>query len=255
VTTVETPPRPPIDPKLRDRRVAVIRAQGRRRLYALVAVLGVFVVVGLAWVILHSAILDVDRVDARDPGGHVSAASLVAASGIHDGQAMFFLDLGQVARRVERLPWVAHVSVQRDYPGTVHITVTDRTPIAYVTGTNGAALIDRTGRVLAVGVHAPTGLFELTGVLVPTSAGTKLVPSGLATFAVALPKGFATLVARIELAGSSVTTVLTDGREVRFGAWDQIAAKVAAAQAVMADLGTSTVHYIDVRVPTAPATG
>ena len=71
------------------------------------------------------------------------------AAGVHNGQALLFVDTGAVARRVEQLPWVEHARVRRDFPGTVSIAVTEYVPAAYVRVTGGKlALVASSGRVI-----------------------------------------------------------------------------------------------------------
>ena len=77
---MNTQVRPPIDPRIRQRRIAVRREEGRRRLRLLVGVVTVSGLVVGGWAATRSPLLDVDRVDvvgaARTPRD-----ALVAASG------------------------------------------------------------------------------------------------------------------------------------------------------------------------------
>lgn len=57
-------------------------------------------------------------------------AELVELSGIEAGQNMFKLGLKTICQRLSSNPWVASVSVQRFFPGTVSIRVVERNPVA-----------------------------------------------------------------------------------------------------------------------------
>lgn len=230
------------------------RAEGRRRLVILLSIGGVLCFLGLAWAVVHSAFLDVDRVRVTTPGAHTSTAAIVRAAGIKPGAAMVFLDTDAAAARVRRLPWVATASVTQHYPGDVEIRVTERNPIAFLAGVGGVDVLDRTGRVLGTVPTAPAGTIELTGV-VPVAAGARIDAPELASMIDDLPMIFRARVAKVTLAGEDVTVTLVDGREVRFGVIAQAAAKAAAAEAVLESVGDRPIHYVDVRVPTAPATG
>ena len=253
--SVATVPRAPMEPRLRERRISVRRAEGRRRLVAVLVLVGVLCTLGLAWALIHSAFLDVDRVRVVRSGEHTSSAAIIRASGIDPGRPMVFLDTEAARRRVERLPWVARAVVTQEYPGDVEIRVTERTPIAYLRAGDGVDVVDRSGRVLGRVPIAPPGLVELAGLLPVAAPGERIDPAGLAGFVTELPALFAQKVARVSLAGEDITAVLVDGREVRFGALAQVAAKAAAAEAVLERIGDEAVRYVDVGVPTAPVTG
>jgi len=61
-TPAEAPPPVPMDPRIRDRRIEVKRAVGRRRLRVLLVAGSIIVALGLAFVTVNSPFLDVDRV-------------------------------------------------------------------------------------------------------------------------------------------------------------------------------------------------
>lgn len=191
--------RPAIDPRLRARRVAVARAQGRRRLRIFLAGATVVCLAGAGWLAVQSPLLDVDRVAVRG-AEHLSVAEVQRAAGVEHRDALLLVDGGAVARRVERLPWAGEVKVGRSLPGTLVIRVAERRPVAWVrtvpaagaggegehvataagstagagsavgAGSMGAppavpvALLDAEGRVLDVVPRPPDGLGELRGV-------------------------------------------------------------------------------------------
>src|SRR5688572_6283699 len=89
-----------IDPRLRARRVAVTRAQGRRRLRVLVAgALAVAAGTGV-WAAVTSPLLDVDRVSVTG-SPLVPESQVREAAAIETGDALLLLDVGQVEARVE----------------------------------------------------------------------------------------------------------------------------------------------------------
>jgi cell division protein FtsQ len=248
-------PRASIDPRIRERRVAVVRAQGRRRLRLLLALLMLGIVGAAAWLLTHSALLDVDRVRVT-PTQHVSAAEVRFASGVHRGDPILFVDLGAVGERIERLPWVDEASVNRRLSGELDIRVTERSPAAWARRAEGpVALVDERGRVLADATEAPAELPELGAVVALPPAGGRVEPHAAAVVIGKLPVELRNRVARVVADAGAVTLALRDGPELRFGSPDQVPAK---ARAVLAVLGTITgapPAYVDVRVPSAPVTG
>lgn len=285
-TRTRRPAHPGIDPRLRARRVAVARAQGRRRLRILVGVVVAASVVGLGWLAVQSPLLDVDRIRV-DGAEHLSAAEVRRTTGVDRRDALLLVDPGAVSRRVERLPWAASVSVHRRLPGTLTVRVTERRPVAWAplsprparpspsaagaagragtpkagTGSGPVALVDADGRVLAHVAEPPGGLGELLGVRRVPRPGGFVGPGGAVLRAVAyLPPG---LRAYVETAGMERGRAVVrfhsgpgapSAGEIRFGGLDALREKADAAAAVIRALGAG-VAYVDVSVPDAPATG
>jgi cell division protein FtsQ len=270
----ERPNRGPIDPRIRERRVAVTRAEGRRRLRILLTVVSVASAIGIAWLIVQSPLLAVDTITVKGTARE-SQSAVAAAAGVHKGTALLFVDTGDVARRVEALPWVAKATVDRELPNGLTITVIERAPVAWVRapvakaapkGTLGVpVLIDRFGRVLGDSPEPPAGLPELVGITDLPERGGRIKPATPAAAIALLPDALrAQTGSVIKRDGQAVLkliplpgTTRPIAGEVRLGSFDQIAAKGAAALAVIDQLalGREHVRYVDVRVPGAPATG
>src|SRR5579875_1422742 len=144
--------RQPIDPRFRRRWVEARRAEGRRRLRALLAGLSVAALAGLATGLLYSPLLRVrDVVVVGDV--HTPRAAVLAAAGLSVPGRVPMLDAGSASevRAVEALPWVARASFTKRWPWTVVVSVHERRPVAVVADGAGQALVDGSGRVLEAG--------------------------------------------------------------------------------------------------------
>ena len=99
VTTEDRPRvRPPIDPRIRERRIEVIREAGRRRLRVTLVVTSTIVALGVVYLGVHSPLLNVDHV--RVTGAHQeTTAQIVRAAGVAQGAALLFVDTGRIAGR------------------------------------------------------------------------------------------------------------------------------------------------------------
>src|SRR6185295_12380706 len=119
------------------------------------------VVIGLAYLAVHSPLLNVDHI--RITGARHEPVGLIRrAAGVERGDALPFVDTGAVARRLERLPWIADARVRREYPGTLAIAVTEYRPTAYMRiGLKKVALIGSNGRVIAYSKVAPLHVVQL----------------------------------------------------------------------------------------------
>lgn len=241
-----------LDPRVRARRIAVRREEGRRRLRRLAAVGGVAGVALAAGAVSLSPLADVDTVAVRG-AQHSGAEAVAAASGV-SGRAMAWLDLGAARRRVEALPWVASAALWREWPGTVHVQVEERRPVATTQAADGTwRLIDAGGRVLAGATDAPDGLVLLAG---PTPVGepgsTFDDPGGLLAVAAALPDPLTGRVAGVRVGPAGPELVLTSGAVVVLGDSSQLPAKFLAVVAVLDDRGDEPFAILDARVPETP---
>jgi cell division protein FtsQ len=240
-----------VDPRIRERRIAVQRALGRRRLRILIVCSTAIVTLGLAFLVVHSPLLDVDRVQVV--GTHeLTAANVRGAARVHVHSPLMFLDTGAVARRVETLPWVERVSVRRDFPGTVRIVVTEYTPTAYVRVGNSVVLIAANGRAIARVSRAPAGIVEVRGLRAAPAAGELLSPPEAANIVPRLPVALAQQVRAVDVSDAGIALVVARGGVIRFGNADDLDAKGAAALAVLTQHGDTPFSYIDVSTPSTP---
>jgi cell division protein FtsQ len=254
-------PRAPVDPRIEDRRAHVAREVGRRRRRALVVVFVALAIPTGAYLAVRSPLLDVDHIDARSTR-HVTAAEITAALGVRAKEPLAFVRPGTVARRLEeKIPWVARARVERRWPGTLRVRVTDRRAVAAVRGDNGAwALVSADGRVLERRVSAPAGLFQVTGARAVGGPGTRIAPAAAARVALDLPPALRLRAIGLELGRTGAVLRLAPGAgpEIRLGSLADLAAKAVAALAVIDRLPPeelAALTYLDVRAPSAPAGG
>jgi cell division protein FtsQ len=110
---------------------------------------------------------------------------------------------------------VSHVSVERSWPSTVTIVVTERTPVGFVRRPEGVHMVDSAGVDFAVIAQAPTGL--------PSIDVAKPGPDDPATKAVVdvlgrMPQQLRDMVTGLAAQSpGSVQLTLTDGRVVKWG--------------------------------------
>lgn len=244
-----------VDPRMRSRRIEVQRDAGRRRLRRFLTVVGTLTALAAAYGVTRSPLLDVDHV--RVAGGeHTDPAAVAMTSGVGRGAAMVSLDTGAVARRVEALPWVRTARVERRWPGTIRIAVTERTPAALLpVDDTHTALVDATGRVLSVvetgtdtGTALPPGLPTLAGLRGRPDAGDTLNPRARDALAVAQAAGEALPGTLTEVSMDLEATLISGGR-VRFGSADDLDDKIVAVQTVLTDVDVACLDVLDVRVP------
>jgi cell division protein FtsQ len=252
-----------MDPRIRQRRSAVRRLEGQRRLRVVLAVVGCTVVTVATLGVLHSPLLRVAHVSVSGDR-HTSRQAVLRAVGLDHHPLMIDVGTGRLEQRLDALPWVARATVARNWPSTVGISLRERLPAAVVTTANGDwAVTDDAGRVLtrsAGGSSAPPAL----GVAVPTLRGLTQLPSPGSTLPVpsgpalrvltALHRPLLGQVISVDvLPGGDVALTLMPGVVVQLGDAEQLQEKLAATQTVLSQVRPASVRTIDVRVPEAPA--
>lgn len=244
-----------IDPRLRARRIAVRRDEGRQRLRRLSAVGVVAAVAVLVVGLTRSAVLDVDRVQVVG-AQHTPVAAVQHATGVRGHSPMTDVDLDRARRGVLELPWVRTVSITRSWPGTVKVVITERAAVAVVTaGSAGFALVDGDGRVLETNPAPPPGFVLLANVPTPGLPGTTIDPSATDALAVArlMPASLRPKVSTVVAENDGVVLRLMAGGVVRLGAATDLVAKLRAADTVLTDVDPTNLCAVDVRVAAAPS--
>jgi cell division protein FtsQ len=208
-------------------------------------VLAVLTVVAVAYLVMFTSVLGVRSVEVIGTE-EISKADVVNAAAIEHGTPMVRLDADEAAARVARLPRVFEVVVERSWPSTIEIIVTERTPVAVRKAGAELHLIDATGLDYAVTKTAPPGL--------PTLAMDDVRPDNPATKAVvtvlgALPEQLKTHVVSLTAdTPGDVRLTLADGRVVKWGNARDNARKAA----VLAPLLTRPGRTYDVATPDFP---
>ncbi len=79
--------------------------------------------------LLQTTPFPVQQVEVRG-AQRLTPAEIVAMTGVTPGQNLLALHLKAIGQQVARNPWIASVRVQRFFPGTVALSVTERKPVA-----------------------------------------------------------------------------------------------------------------------------
>lgn len=226
-----------------------IPAQYRRRRLLALGVLLLVVVAGVLAggrvFLLNSARFQVTEIVVAASAG-IDADQVRAATGIPAGTPLLAVDLAEVRRRVATLPEVASAHAVRKWPGTVSLTVTERTPVALASSPSGPRLVDGTGMAYLPAPPGAPGLPRLAAARV--APGDPATEAGLAVLASLTPSVREKLRV-VEAAGpAAVTLRLAGGQQVRWGSPDSSARKAAVLSVLMTQHGS----VYDVSAPDLP---
>jgi cell division protein FtsQ len=161
----------------------------------------------------------------------------------------------QLRSVTEPYPVVKDLRVSTDFPHGLRITVIENTPVAAVVADGVTTPVAGDGLLLR---GAEQRALPVVPVSVPPG-GDHVVDRTARRAIAALAAAPAALRERVERASTTreggLTLKLRSGPDLRFGGADRLAAKWAAAAAVLADDASRGASYLDLRYPERPAAG
>ncbi|MFC9895532.1 cell division protein FtsQ/DivIB [Nocardia sp. NPDC127579] len=179
----------------------------------LVGLLGVCVITVIMVVAWFTPALAVRAVQIEGLTG-VSEQAVRDQLRIPEGTSMLRMDTTAMARRVAGIPKVHTARVQRKFPSTIKVTVTERIPVLYFDGPDGAHLVDGEAiefAVEAAAIGVPKLVTDHPGGSDPATAAAVAV---LRILPPALVAQVGEVVAR---SISDISLNLSDGRTVVWG--------------------------------------
>lgn len=250
-----------IDPRVRDRRVAVRRAMGLRRLRVALVGLAVAVILIGVLAVLGSPLFSI-RAEQVTVVGAVYTDRDRLQQVIDDlvGEPTLVVDTAVAEQALRAIPWVDDATVRPRFPSAVTIDIRERAALATYQGPDGRfRVIDRAGRVLDVLDGEPVAYMRL---VVADAADlepgqfTTLGPATAAELVRALTPGVRQRVQYVEVdtAGTQLALILRpwdsapDGApvRVRFGVADDILVKLVRLEAVLGTAAERAAAEIDV---------
>jgi cell division protein FtsQ len=231
-----------------------VRRRKERRMLGIAFVIGLAVsVIGLYF----SPILRVQQVNVTGTS-QLDPAEVAALAGIN-GQSMVSSTFAGAETRIAALPQVRSVEIQRHWPDTIEIAVTERAP--WATWSEGSAdyTIDDTGVVLATTAADAGPIIHAPASETPLQPGDHVDTDALSlTHALVeqVPVQLGVNLTEIEWATNSGVTVTTDaGYKVVFGDSADMQYKLAVWQGIETELGRDSMvgHVLDLRFGERPS--
>jgi cell division protein FtsQ len=232
-----------VEPELR-RQLEHRRSLRRRLVGGAVAGVVLVVVAVLVWLLVASPVLAAKHVTVVGQR-ELTAEQVADAAAVPLGVPLIRQDLDAIAQRATTLPQVAAASVERHWPSTVTVTVTERRPLLAILQPTGYALVDAQGVAFETRPRVPAGVLKTDA-----DPGNAPLLADLGVVAAALPDGLRLKIDRLKAtAGGDVTLVLASGTTVH---WGDAAESPLKAQVVAALLRKKP-RSIDVSAPHNPA--
>lgn len=220
------------------------RARSLRRKVFLIVAACVTVLAALFATLWFSPLMSVRQI-AFVGDGVVTEEEALSALAVAEGTPLLRVDTGEAARRVAQIPRVAEARVQREYPSTVKLTVTERIPVVFFDSPDGQHLMDATGVDYAI-EPPPFGVPRL---VTPNPDHDDHATQAALQVLAALPESIRVQVSEVAAPTiSSVSATLVDGRVVVWGGADGSERK----SAVVSVLLTQPGRIFDVSSPELP---
>ena len=230
-----------IEPRMRERRVAVKRAQSRKRLKWVVLAAVVVAVAVSALAVLGSPLFAV-RADRLTVTGNVYTDPDRLAEIVDDlvGTPSLRVDTQRLERELEEIPWVERARVTVDFPHAAAIDIRERAAMTTYQGPDGRfRVLDRDGRVLDVIDKYPFAYLLIIGPDPVDLEPGEFAPTGYAAASELAKNLTASVRGRVEYVdvtadGSRLVLVLDDGSTVFFGEARDFFAKLLRLESVLA---------------------
>jgi len=200
-----------IEPRLRQRRIGVRRAEGRRRLKWAAIIAAIFIVVVGFLAMLGSSLFSVNEIDVAGLQ-NADAAQVEAVIADLLDQPVLLVDTDEAEERLEAIAFVEDARVRTDFPNSISIELRERVPVATVQGTDGQfRILDAEGRVLDVIGGQPVAFVLISGTNPLDLSEGQFASQGYASATSIVTK--LTPAVRSRLVSMSVTP---DGSDLRF---------------------------------------
>ncbi|RDV82907.1 cell division protein FtsQ/DivIB [Ammonifex thiophilus] len=208
------------------------------------------------YLLLSSSLFSIKEV--RVAGNkNVTAKEILEAAQLRQGENIFKVNLGEVARRVAALPQIAEARVKRLLPHTVLIEVKEREPVALVPGKDGFYGVDLTGHCLGrYSVNLPFPV--LTGVGEAPPPGKQISSSGFflsrELLAALKQAGLLGKIGEIHVnvPDRTIEAYTIEGVKIYLGAPTEVREKVDILARLLPMLKAGEVEYADLQVVNRP---
>ncbi|MEX0768537.1 MAG: FtsQ-type POTRA domain-containing protein [Microthrixaceae bacterium] len=261
-----------VEPRIVDRRHKVQLASSRKRHKKQLAIGSLLAFIAACVGLALSPVFSVQEINIAGIS-RLSEADLLAASGVSLGDHLVTVDLETARKELMGLTWVSSAQVERKWPHSLAIKITEQRPASLVKSDVSYLLISTTGRILGTqlapdpdmpllevdgdppiaqaaqaGAPTPSAQTDLTGLTVTTEVAQAL---GVLE---RMPETLRSELSAARLSESGELRLeLNDGTQVLFGPPEDVAAKLLAVESVLNQVVRECMKTLDVREPTRAA--
>lgn len=221
------------------------------------AALGLFFAVLAAYSVFQSPLFQLQRIDLVG-AERLSAADVLAWTGLSLGENLFDLDTVAVAQALRTHPMVADARVSRKLPAALRVQLDERRPVAYVSAGDAFWAVDASAVALFQSEALTQALPLVTLETVPEpQAGRPIEDARLPLaleFAGALSVRTLASLSEVHVTGDGLMAYTRDGISISLGADGQMAEKARVLEGLLDQVQARrlSVAHIDLRHPKSP---
>ncbi|MFD0705157.1 cell division protein FtsQ/DivIB [Alloscardovia venturai] len=218
-------------------------------------VLGVIFAV---WALIFSPLLKLQAQEIRVIGTHtwVQVAQVQKYTTPEVGKSLIVINDTDIAKKIDDIPGVASVKVDKQFPHGLQVTVTEETPtvILHVRDSRTYVAVDSKARQIAVKNATTQGVPVIEVKTIRNALKSQAVKQAIAVLA-ALKAEYRTIITHVTAdTQDSVTTVMSNGYTVMWGDSTSMETKQKEVDQIIQQLNNENEHggRIDVSAPSRP---
>ena len=230
------------------------RRRRRNRFRPLNRLLVAILVIGVGVSLSMTVFFNIEQiVVAGDADQPYQKNDVVKASGVHTGDNMMRLNRETVKENIlSRLIFVDSVSIQKDFPDRLVITIEPSKAAFNVTDSSGTLQVSAAGKILVSGPDSDPSLPTITGFEASVREPGKTLASRdsqkdkiFQSLSERIAKGLDCPVTSIDLADKYNINLIFDGRvSFQLGNWSDMDYKITLAETVLGQLSPDKVGYL-----------
>lgn len=220
-------------------RAGEVARKSRSRLPWLFWLIGIALIITW-WALYQSRLFLIE--DLKVLGTHrLDSAKVMQLADVHVGEPLISVNPQAISKKLSEIAQIKSVRVERGWPHSVLITVTERSPVAVVKSGSGFDLVDDAGMLAGKIDHKPRKMYVINA-----NPNTQAMKAAVQV-ALAIPSRWK--VATISATNSKgVIVELSKGQMIIFGTGDQVHLKIRVAGSLLAN----KYRHINVSSPLNP---
>lgn len=238
-----------VDPRIAERRRAVLEKGARKGIRRAVIILSVVTTAAALIWLAQSPWLSVSTIEVMGTG-RADVLEAIAGAGVVEGRPLLLINEEPVVEAVEGLPWIESASVERIFPSTVRVDVDQRRAVAWVWASGEYAMVDARGNVLEYQA-SPQPIYPVLRLAVERLEPGARYADSYVLGAIEFSETTGSRSIELWQQGEELWA-MTDGVQVRLGRPIDMAAKAVALLAVLEE-GVSEGSLVNLIAPTRPA--